>query len=98
MSTKWVWCFGLPFCRTALPESLAARVIGATWEGTENMPEGWVHLDRCRQVRFHAERNGISSTDWFGIDDDMQGMTKADRERFVLTKPWLGLNDRAALE
>lgn len=91
LSTRWVWWFGLEFTRTALPPALASRVIGATWQGPENMPVGWVHLARCEQVRLHALRHQIE--DWIALDDDDQGLADdaPDRDRFLLCDPELGL-------
>lgn len=98
LSTKWVWWFGLEFCRSALPPALAAKVIGATWEGGENMPEGWIHWPRHRQCRFHAEKLGLRETEWFAIDDDSTGLASDDRRNFVITAPWLGVSEARALK
>lgn len=95
LSTKWVWWFGLPFCKAALPESLAAKVVGATWEGSWQMPEGWVYWDRCRQVRHHAAGYGLE--DWFAIDDDDRGLASSDRGQWVITAPWLGVSEARAI-
>lgn len=96
LSTKWVWWFGIEYCRDQLPASLAAKVIGATWEGGWVMPEGWSHWDRCRQIRFHAEKYQIER--WFAIDDDDRGLASDDREHWVITPVWLGVSDPLALQ
>lgn len=95
LSTKWVWWFGIEFVRKALPPALASRVIGSTWEGSENMPVGWVHMPRCEQIRLHARRYGIEG--WIAIDDDDQGLDGDDREQFVVCHPEKGLSDPATV-
>lgn len=97
VSSKWVWWFGLDFCRSALPPELAAKVIGATWEGSWAMPEGWVHLPRCEQIRLHVRRYGIK--DWSALDDDSTGLAESDtdRFRFVICTPERGISDPAVL-
>lgn len=98
LSTKWVWWFGLPYCRSAMPPSLSARVIGATWEGSWAMPEGWIHLPRCEQIRLHVRRYGIE--DWIALDDDGAGLSDedADRDRFVICDSERGVSDATVID
>lgn len=98
LSTRWVWWFGFDFTRAALPPALASRVIGATWEGSENMPVGWIHLNRCEQVRLHARRHRLE--DWIALDDDNQGLDEKaqDRGRFVICDPELGISSERVQE
>lgn len=93
ISSRWVWWFGIEFCRAALPPPLAAKVVGATWEGSENMPVGWIHLPRCEQILLHVRRHGIE--DWIAIDDDDQGLNPedVDRWRYIICPPELGIRD-----
>lgn len=96
LSTKWVRWFGIDFCRAALPGSLATRVVGATWEGSWAIPEGWIHWTRQKQVQHHAEIYGIER--WLALDDDDRGLAGDERERLVITAPSLGISDPLAQE
>lgn len=98
VSSKWAYWFGLDYCRANLPPSLAARVVGATWEGSWAMPLGWVHLPRCEQVRLHVRRHEIE--DWIALDDDGEGLsdTDADRDRFVICDSERGISDSAVMD
>lgn len=97
ISSGWVWWFGLDFCRAALPPSLSTKVVSATWQGSENMPLGWVHLPRVEQVKLHARRHGIAH--WVALDDDVTGLSDDDRQNFVVCDPEKGMSDQnAALE
>jgi hypothetical protein len=92
LSTKWVWWFGIDYCRSRLPDALAARVIGATWEGGWAMPLCWIHWDRCRQIRHHVDKYAIDR--WLAIDDDDHGLFDEDRANWVVTDPSLGVAER----
>lgn len=92
-----VW-FGLEFCRSALPPALAAKVIGGTWEGSENMPTGWIHLARCEQIRLHVRRHNNGK--WIALDDDGAGLSAEDQDRdqFVICNSEYGISDPDAIE
>lgn len=98
LSTQWVWWFGLEFCRSALPPALAAKVIGGTWEGSENMPTGWIHLARCEQIRLHVRRHNNGK--WIALDDDGAGLSaeNQDRDQFVICNSEYGISDPDAIE
>lgn len=97
LSTQWVWWFGLEFCRSALPPTLAANVSGATWEGSENMPTGWIHLPRCEQIRLHVRRH--KKEEWIALDDDGAGLPveDQDRDQFVICDSEHGISDPDAI-
>lgn len=91
LSTRWVWWFGFDYCRACLPTILSQRVVGATWEGSECMPEGWIHLSRKDQILLHVQRYGI--TDWVAIDDDGTDVAEIDLASFIICDPSMGISD-----
>jgi len=68
-------------------------VIGATREGSENMPTGWIHLPRCEQIRLHVRRH--KNGKWIALEDDGAGLSVEDQDRdlFVLCNSEHGISD-----
>jgi len=70
LSTSWVRLLSFKRAHGVLPESLQARVIGATWHSKmPRAPEyGYDLQTRYEQIRAAATRAGM--TRWLALDDD----------------------------
>lgn len=88
LSTSWVRVLSYDKARAWLPDSLAERVIGATWNSSMNR-YWWYGLSRYEQIRLHRMRHGI--TRWIAIDDDLTGWPDDSREQLVATDSNLGI-------
>jgi hypothetical protein len=88
LSTSWVRVLSFSEARAWLPDSLASRVIGATWHSAMDK-HWWINLSRYQQVSLHAKRHRI--TRWLAIDDDTQGWPDGGRGQLVHTDSLLGI-------
>jgi hypothetical protein len=88
LSTSWVRVLSFNEARAWLPDSLASRVVGATWHSAMNQ-FWWNNLSRYQQISLHARRHRISR--WLAIDDDTQGWPDGSRGQLVHTDPMLGI-------
>ncbi len=97
LSTSWVRMLGFRRAKGALPPSLQARVISATWHSA--MPRaplyGYDLLTRYEQVKTAAGRDGY--TRWIALDDDPDFSWAETDNRLVRTDSVVGLGDPQVL-
>ncbi len=99
LSTSWVRVRGFSRARSALPEALAKRVIGATWHSSMLRSDELgnpLPVTRYQQIARYISRAQV--TQWTAIDDDGEGWVESHRDRLILTDPNKGIADPAALE
>lgn len=89
LSTSWAQKLGLKEASACLPESLRARVIGATYEVAEP-GDYFAHLSRGEQVVLDVERRRPSA--WLALDDDLIGWPKWAEKHVVFTDPYEGIS------
>lgn len=93
LSTSWVRLLGYRRARAALPPTLQARTISATWHS--RMPktpmEGYDLHTRHEQIRAAVTRAGL--TRWVALDDDPDFSWPAQDARLVRCEPALGLGN-----
>jgi hypothetical protein len=92
LSTSWVHVFDFQRAKARLPESLQARVIGATYH--KSMKEWFTELTRYRQINKYVHRHNV--TDWIALDDDADGWPEDQMHRLVHTDEWKGIGDMAS--
>lgn len=112
LSTSWARHLGFTAARDYLPQSVANRVIGATWHSAMALGEGlyssgsrltwWDLVARYEQiarwVSRYEQRHG--AFEWIAVDDDDRNWPENMRHRLVHANPDLGLSEpetRAAL-
>jgi hypothetical protein len=103
LSTSWARELSFSRARRWLPDSLRARVIGATWHSSMAFhPDGfrlpqtwWDTATRYQQIKRYANRAGLA--DWVAVDDQPQGWGAEDLDKLVHTNSETGLSDPAAL-
>ncbi len=93
LSTSWVRELGFRAAKKRLPESVQARVIGATWHSGEakGWPDQieWDVLSRYEQVMRYCGRARLS--DWIALDDDIAGWPDDQQHRLLRCDPNTGL-------
>lgn len=95
LSTSWAQKLGLKEAAAYLPESLQARVIGATYEFAEP-GDYFAYLSRGEQVVLDVQRRRPSA--WLALDDDQVGWPKWAEKHVVFTDPYEGLSNRDVLQ
>jgi hypothetical protein len=94
LSTSWAQKLGLKEAAAYLPDSLRARVVGATYEFAEP-GDHFPHLSRGEQVVLDVQRRKPSS--WVALDDDVIGWPKWAMSNFVQTDPYEGISPAVVL-
>jgi len=89
LSTTWALRYGLRGAMQRLPESLQARVVGATYE-LARPDDFFANMPRGEQVALDVERR-LPST-WLALDDDMVGWPKWTEARVLFTDPYEGIS------
>lgn len=95
LSTSWAQKLGLKEAAAYLPESLQARVVGATYEFAEP-GDYFAHLSRGEQVVLDVQRRRPSA--WLALDDDRIGWPKWAEKQVVFTDPYEGISPPAIQE
>ena len=106
LSTSWARELGFSRARRFLPDTLRARVIGATWHSAmayngngdyrpRDRDTWWDRATRHQQIRRYVDRARLA--DWIAIDDNPEGWADADRDRLLLASPDSGLGDAATM-
>jgi hypothetical protein len=110
LSTSWVRHLGFTKAKNRLPQSLAKRVIGATWHSAmlQTDEDGYLanqswydQATRYGQIARYVSRAKLSHEQWLAIDDDVAGWPEALRDRLIATDGETGLsppNKIAALQ
>ena len=86
--------FGYGRTRSALPEALQQRVIGATWHSRFDLTE-WQLISRYEQIRRYL---GHRRESWLAVDDDAEGWEARDGTRLVQCDGNTGLGDPVVLD
>jgi hypothetical protein len=89
LSTSWVFGLGFERALAQLPEGLAGRVIGATFDPFVH-GKGFGDIARGYQVQGDAQRRRL--TNWMALDDDARDWPEEDLDRLIRTDSVLGLN------
>lgn len=93
LSTSWARELGFSKAKKRLPESIKARVIGATWHSGEaaGWPDQikWDVLSRYEQIMRYCGRARVN--DWIALDDDAAGWPDDQRHRLLHCDPQTGL-------
>jgi hypothetical protein len=89
LSTAWAQKYGLRQAVRHLPQSLQARVVGATSEFAQP-GDFFAHLSKGEQVALDVERRRPAA--WLALDDDMVGWPKWAEARVVFTDPYEGIS------
>ncbi len=93
LSTSWARELGFSKAKKRLPESIRARVIGATWHSGEatGWPDQikWDVLSRFEQIMRYCGRARV--TDWLALDDDDRGWPDDQRHHLLYCDPNTGL-------
>jgi hypothetical protein len=97
LSTSWVRLKGYSWVRRRTPVSLREKVIGSTWHShfghdSEEI-EWWRSASRYQQILRDVKRR--QPTQWFAIDDDLEGWPDCDQEHVVACYPSTGLSGEA---
>lgn len=96
LSTSWVSTLGsYSKVRERMPESLANRVIGATWHSALN-PEWFFYATRYEQVIAAVKRDRRDR--WIALDNDAEGWAKEHRWHLVHTNDDHGISERRKQE
>jgi hypothetical protein len=101
LSTSWARKIGYSRARKALPPTLSARVIGATWHS--GMRRGlhdriqWDVQTRYNQIATYLNRMPYPLP-WLAVDDDDEGWPDDQREHLVLTDTMQGLSAPSVLD
>lgn len=97
LSTSWVFAFGFEQTMSYLPESITSRIIGATWQDTDDVARKYEYVRqyRCDQILVDAKKRGLVNSDWLAIDDDIETVSQHMREQFAPCDPTKGLSDSA---
>jgi hypothetical protein len=93
LSTSWARMRGFEFAKSALPEPLRSRVVGATFNNRDIQKIDFDFMSRATQVLWYVQRRGLNR--WFAIDDDVEGWPASDEKRLVKTQSHLGLSEPA---
>ena len=94
LSTSWARNLGFREAKKRLPESVQARVIGATWHSGE--AKGWpdqIHWDvlsRYGQIARYCARAGLKH--WLALDDDDRDWPEDQRHHLLFCDPQTGLS------
>lgn len=91
LSTSWVRARGFEFAKAALPKSLRARVVDATFRNRAIQKAEFDFMSRGQQIVKYVERQGLRR--WFAIDDDAAGWPECGDHRLIKTKAHLGLSE-----
>jgi hypothetical protein len=95
LSTSWVWGLGFDQAVAQLPQGLADRVIGATFDPALHS-SGFATVARGYQVQGHAQARRI--VDWIALDDDARDWPEEDLDRLAQTDAEAGLVEPNALK
>lgn len=95
LSTSWVPGLGFKQALENLPEGLAGRVVGATFDPLVH-GKGYGDVARGYQVQGDAQRRKL--TDWVVLDDDARNWPDESLERLIQTDPQMGLASPSAIE
>lgn len=95
LSTSWVFAFGFERTMSYLTEAITSRVIGATWQETEDINKKYHYAGqyRCDQILDDSVRRGLLYKDWLAIDDEIETVSQHMRPQFAPCYPWKGLSD-----
>lgn len=96
LSTSWVQHLDYYRAKKRLPESLQARVIGATWHSHKNAKE-WETLTRYLEILTYVDRHNLGLR-WLAIDDNADGWPDVQRDKLVHTRSMAGLGDAVVQE
>lgn len=89
LSTTWAQKMGLKKATSFLPDSLQAKVIGATFELAEP-GDYFPYLSRGEQVVLDVQRRRPAK--WLALDDDPIGWPKWTEPHVVFTDPYEGIS------
>lgn len=80
-----------------LPPSIAEKVIGSTWQATEDAKKKYEYAKafRCEQIVVDATRRGLLDHEWLAIDDDLDAVSGSLRSQFAACVPTKGVSDAA---
>lgn len=90
LSTSWVPAIGLPEAKARLPEGLARRVVGATFDPSIH-GRSFGAVAHGYQVLEYVQRHNISN--WIALDDEASNWPEQERERLIQTHAVHGLGD-----
>lgn len=93
LSTSWVRILGFEVARAQLPDALAIRVVGSTWNPAFNQFE-WLHMPRHEQIARHLAAFKIQH--WVAIDDDHHEWPAEMASHLVRVSSELGLQGETA--
>jgi hypothetical protein len=96
LSTSWVSALGFSRARASLPESLARRVVGATFHSkvhgrSRASRYAFDAMPRGEQIWNDAKRRRPRR--WIALDDDVEGWPEPVRSHLVACNSHLGLSD-----
>lgn len=94
LSTAWVRRYGIRAAVDALPEPLAERVIGATFD-PQRHTVAFAHVARGYQVA--ADVSERAPRVWLALDDDVRDWPDEHRVNLVTTDPVLGISAPSVL-
>lgn len=98
LSTNWVRMRGFSRAKSALPEALQERVIGATWHSSMHRDE-YDNTSRFQQIAGYVSRNNVQH--WLAVDDlheHSEEWKESYKTHLIKTDPELGLSDPDVLE
>lgn len=87
LSTTWVRVLGFSRAKAYLPESLAARVVGATYHS--HMPRD-IFVEQSRPMQVVADVRRRRPSAWLAVDDVDEGWPQEALPNFVATHPRFG--------
>lgn len=95
LSTSWVFAFGFEKTMSFLTSPVAERVIGATWEASDDAAKryGYARQFRCDQILDDANRRGLANHEWLAIDDDLDAVSGSLKAQFAQCLPTKGISD-----
>lgn len=91
LSTSWVRVKNFEFAKKQLPDSLQARVVGATFHKREMRKWEFDNMARGAQVLADVQRRRPKA--WLAIDNDDHGWPVDYLDHLVKTQDRLGLSD-----
>jgi hypothetical protein len=94
LSTAWVRRYGIRAAIAALPEPLAERVIGATFD-PQRHTVAFAHIARGYQVA--ADVSERAPRAWLALDDDVRDWPPEHRVNLVTTDRVLGISEPSVL-
>jgi hypothetical protein len=97
LSTSWVRMFGISETAQRLPQTLRARVVGATFSPEmRHLEDAFAVMPRGLQVLSDVQRR--QPRDWLAVDDDVIGWPEAHLHKVVQSDPYEGISAPVVLD